>query len=45
LEIIIYILHHPLEVCIRENMYTGEMGAGLGWVVTASGSDIFPELY
>jgi hypothetical protein len=32
----------PLEVCIRKNMYTWEMGAGLGWVVTASGSVTCP---
>jgi hypothetical protein len=33
-----YTLHHPLEVCIRKNIYTWEMGAGLGWVVIASAS-------
>jgi hypothetical protein len=38
-------LHHPLEVCIRKKIYSFETGAGLGWVVTASGSVICPELY
>jgi hypothetical protein len=33
-------LYHPLEVCIWKNMYTWEMGGGLGWVVTTSGSVI-----
>jgi hypothetical protein len=23
-------LHHPLEVCIRKNIYTQEWGVGLG---------------
>jgi hypothetical protein len=30
-------LHHPLEACIRKNIYTGETGADLGWVVTTTG--------
>jgi hypothetical protein len=37
--------HHPLEVYIRENIYTLEMGAGLGWVAATSGSLIGAEVY
>jgi hypothetical protein len=37
--------HHPLEVCIRDNIYTWELGAGLGWDDAASGSVIGQELY
>jgi hypothetical protein len=37
-------LHHPLDVCIRKDTYTREMGAGLGWVVIAYDSAICPEL-
>jgi hypothetical protein len=37
--------YHPLEVCIRENMYTWEVCTGLGWVAAASESVIGPELY
>jgi hypothetical protein len=36
---------HPLEIYLRKNMYTRQLGAGLGWVGAASGSVIFPELH
>jgi hypothetical protein len=39
-----YHSHHPLDVCIRDNIYTWEVGAGLGWDAAASGSIIGPEL-
>jgi hypothetical protein len=38
-------LHHPLEVCIREDKYTWERGAGLGLVVAASFSVICSGLH
>jgi hypothetical protein len=37
--------HDLLEVCIRDNIYTWELCAGLGWNAAASGSVIGPELY
>jgi hypothetical protein len=35
-----YWLHHPSRVCIGKNINTHQEGAGLGWIVAASGSVI-----
>jgi hypothetical protein len=39
------LLHHPLEVCIGENIQTWERRAGLGWDAAASGSVIGSEIH
>jgi hypothetical protein len=35
---------NTVVVCIGKNIYTWEVGPGLGWVAAASGSVIGPEL-